>query len=186
MNDDGLIYSLAFDPGSTHAGASYIVFDMVEKKVLSLETKHLKMSSGINKRLADMYGALFARIQLLKTHVNSFIEDKKITSASTEGVFFNVKRPNAAIPIATSIFTITEILYDKIPGIPLVWVPASLVKTAVYAKGNCGKEPIKEGVIKSLKEFSYETTLEGCTEHEIDSVAVNIARIRVLIDKEKK
>lgn len=182
--DDNLIYLLAFDPGSTHVGASYIVYDRVNKKITHLETKHLKMSSGIDKRVAKVYGDLFARLQLLKEHVSNFIEGKKITLASTEGAFFNSKRPNAAIPIATSIFTITEVLFYNVPNIPLVWISASSVKTAVYAKGNVGKEPIKAGAIKSLAEFGYHTNLEGCTEHEIDSIAVNIARIRGLIEKE--
>ena len=64
----------------------------------------------------------------------------------------------------------------------LEWISASQAKNAVYVKGNEKKDGIEAGVIRSFRDdFGYSVNVEACSEHELDALAVNIARLRAII-----
>ena len=182
MIDDRFLYMVAFDPSSTMAGVSYVIYDTEIKKVTHVETRTLNMKRGVNKLVAKKFGELYARLTLLRSLVCEFLNEKKVNVGSIETAYINVKRPNAVIPISYSIFTITEAFYSMVDDVCLEWISASQAKNAVYVKGNEKKDGIEAGVIRSFRDdFGYSVNVEACSEHELDALAVNIARLRAII-----
>lgn len=178
--DEELVGCLGIDPGSRFMGVSWVVCTSNFKLVTHAEAVTLSAVSGLDKKLRDVHGERFARLEHIGKSLSDYIADKEVSFASTEAAFVNPRMKSAVIPLTLAIAKATDVLYGKCPTVYLRWVSPNEVKNAVGVKGGSKKEGIYSGVKSTFEDFGYAVDLTGLSEHALDSHAVNLANITLL------
>lgn len=174
-NNDPIIKTVAFDPGTTKLGVSVMHIDLNDlliKKTYAFTLNGEKLAN--NLILSEHYGPRYSRISGMSQEIANFINYIEPIAISSEAPFFNSKFPGAFMALVEVIDSIRNVVFQYDPYKPLHLVDPSSVKNAVGAKGGANKFTIRDAVI-SLTNLNYESTvkIEDLDEHSIDSIAVN-------------
>ena len=114
---------------------------------------------------------LFFRLQLLSDRITAMMEVYKPLAFAMENGFINVRRINAFGPLIQAVGAMEMAAVKVDPYIRIFKYPPSVVKNAVGAKGNAGKEDVYDAVLK-VDEFKGLVDPSVISEHEVDSLAV--------------
>lgn len=180
-----LIPVIGIDPGSVNLGVGVIWYNVDTCNIDATEAKtyngeRMGRGSWITERSGDRAGRIAAhRDNLLR--IFNIVQPAVIAS---ESPFFNQRRPQAYGALTEVVCAIREAvqLHDSWKHLQLIDPPT--VKNAVGAKGNAGKEEVKEKLL-GLSHINYQgdVPLAMLDEHSIDAIAVAYCQLRRLMEQ---
>lgn len=176
---------VGIDPGSVSLGVGVIWFNIDTNCIEMTEAKtyngeKLGRGSWITERSGDRAG----RIAGLKDNLLRIFNIVQPVVIASESPFFNQRRPQAYGALTEVVCAIREAVedYDRWKHLQLIDPPT--VKNAVGAKGNAGKEEVKEKLL-GLPHINYqgEVPLYALDEHSVDAIAVAYCQLLRLMEQ---
>jgi len=166
---------IGIDPGTTTIGVSIFKVSLPKLEIVKIDTILIDLS--LFKNDDYLTTNLFFRLQLLSNRISAIMDEYKPLAFAMENGFINVRRINAFGPLiqAVGAMEMAAVKYD--PYIRIFKYPPSVVKNAVGAKGNAGKDDVFDSVMK-VKEFKGLIDPTVISEHEVDALAVTWALLK--------
>jgi Holliday junction resolvasome RuvABC endonuclease subunit len=157
---------MSVDPGTTTVGVS--LFGMNDDFVILTRESFLidaKKETYVN-RLNNITDYKLLKI---RNRIKQYIYEYLPVAMAIEMPFFNVRRPQAVIPLARSLEAIMGGMTEASPYTPIIRPSPSNVKNIVGVKGNSND---KDDMTRAVMAIGLCDGDES--EHEIDAIAVNV------------
>lgn len=175
-NSTDTINIIGIDPGTTFLGYCVITVSLSTLDIISsiAHTLNGAKLSDPDNFTAQTYGDRFNRILYIGNELSNVFRYYKPLIICAESPFFGLRHPNAFQALTEVICTIRNAVYKHDIWMSLKLVPPSLVKQAIYAKGNATKSTMQNCICEMSSEFKYtgNTPLNLLDEHSIDALAV--------------
>jgi len=171
-----------------YLGISEFVFDMLTREVISIRAYTLcadKLYYNVNDHMVERLGERAWRIYCLQKRLVTIFTNTKADSIVFEHPFYNPRRPQAfqALLECKAAILNATIIYDQ--EITPIAIDPSSIKNSVGAKGNVGKDPIRDAII-SLYADKLILPQGDLDEHSCDATAAAHCRfIRLFGGKSK-
>lgn len=173
-DENSLATIIGLDPGTTYLGVAEFVFDIFERKMISIKAYTLnanKLYRFENEHMIRKLGERAWRIYCLQKRLLHIFKITKADSIVYEHPFYNPRRPQAfqALLEAKAAIANAAIQYDsEISAIP---IDPSSIKNSVGAKGNVGKDPIREAILGLYPKDILTLPQGDLDEHSCDAIA---------------
>lgn len=173
---------VGIDPGTHNLGLGALHVDLITFKITAYEAYTLVATKLMHDDdlLVHTHGHTFARVEALKEAIIRRLSRLRPSVIACEDAFFSRRFPGAYSPLLMSINSIRQAALDYNRFLPFTLIEASVIKSAVGAKGGgSNKGFVLEG-IKKMPEFNVPTTtpLDKLSEHAVDSLAIAYARLK--------
>ena len=173
---------VGLDPGTHNLGLGALHVDMLTFRIKSYEAYTLIATKLMHEDdlLVHTHGHVFARTDALKDAIVRRLTRLRPSAIACEDAFFSRRFPGAFSPLLLSINSIRTAALEYNRFMPFTLIEASVIKSAVGAKGGGSNKTFVLDGIKRIPEFNVPTTtpLETLSEHAIDSLAIAYARLK--------
>lgn len=180
---------IGIDPGTTFLGVCEMSINLETtaiEKIKAYTFNAAKLYAFVNDSMVERIGERAWRINCLQRRLLSLFQQTKASGVVYEHPFYNPRRPQAfmaLLEVKAAIMNACQ-LYDQ-DIIPTPIDPSS-IKNSVGAKGNVGKDPIREAVLKLYPKETLELPQGDLDEHSCDAIAVAHCRYQRLFGSDKK
>jgi Holliday junction resolvasome RuvABC endonuclease subunit len=166
---------IGIDPGSETLGVSILSFDA------NFTIRRLEAATFIGSKLPRLedtelvHGARHARIQAHYHNLLSLLLQYQPIAIACESPFFQAARPQAYGALTEVVGMIRAALLTYRPNLELNLIDPPTVKKAVGAKGNAGKDGVKNAIINHQvidSHYRGVVPIWELDEHSLDAIAV--------------
>ena len=170
-----LITIIGIDPGTSFLGVCEMTINLETLLIVNIKAYTLnaaKLYTFVNESMIERLGERAWRIYCLQRRLFSIFQQIKVSSIAYEHPFYNPKRPQAFMALLEAKAAIMNAcqLHDS-TMLPIPIDPSS-IKNSVGAKGNVGKDPIREAILKLYPKDSLVLPQGDLDEHSCDAIAV--------------
>lgn len=181
---------VGIDPGSTTMGVASLELDMLDLRILSIETFLIQADAptgGVRlpEGLLEYYPPRSIRMREITRRLNDAFDHYRPVQIACEAPFYNPRNPNAYGVLVEVVKTVEDAVRAWNPWRPLYRIEATSAKKAVNPLNPTdaariktikdSKVRIKEAV-RIFPELSF-VDLDKLSEHEIDAIVVGYCQL---------
>lgn len=175
---------IGIDPGTTNLGICEFVFDFVTHEVKIIKAYTLRadrLYTLKNDWMIKKYGERVWRINCLQKRLLHIFKVTNADSVAFEHPFYNPKMPQAFQALLECKAAITNACLLYSPYVSPLPIDPSSIKNSVGAKGNAGKDPVREAVLEIYPKELITLPQGDLDEHSCDAIAVAHCKFTRLI-----
>jgi len=175
-NDTTPYRIVGIDPGTDTLGIAVVDVDLATHVVSVIDARTLSGSTLIrgNRRVAELYGARFTRLQALEEALGYFLHDFQPHAIISESPYFNSRQPSAYGALVEAMSMLKRVVYMYCSSIRLETVDPASNKANLKVSGKSGDKDLMKRAVLGLVALSnpHAIDLAQLDEHSIDALTV--------------
>lgn len=178
---------LGIDPGLNNMGLANIVYDLGERKIVSIKATtisppRLKDKSGLSE---DDYAEFYRKLRSLKYYLKHHIEAFEPMQVVSESPFFDRRKPSSYEYLVAVMCAARDTVIDYNPNVPFTTAAPLEIKKWLGVAGKIGKEVVKEAFLTNETVLSVlKNPVESLNDHEIDAISAGCSWIELTLKPE--